>query len=40
MCSADSAVPLSRTPIELDTFGAEVECKIELDIALWRLEGH
>jgi len=26
--------------IELDTFGAEVECKIELDIALWRLEGH
>jgi hypothetical protein len=45
MRSADSAVPLSRTTdvageIELDTFGAEVECKIELDIALWRLEGH
>jgi hypothetical protein len=26
--------------IELDTFGAEVECEIELDIALRRLEVH
>ena len=44
MRSADSAVPLSSNAdvageIEHHTFGAEAECKIELDIALWRLEG-